>query len=312
MPSTRRRRSLAFTCTLAGIVVGSCGGSLPGPTSTARPPGPTPTARWSGPPRLVIRSTSPAGVIWSVTERGRPQRRSPLQVPYQDTELGPAAADGSILASTDGQLLVLTVDGSSLAVTAAAPAPPGQVLLPACFAGDGRPVFADAETLTLVELSPAGIVPFTDVAFTLGECAPLADGRTLVAVDGGGLVARRLGGPSTPIAGIAGRRLSGGGGLVAMTDPSSEPGEAVVREATVSEDGVLGAEIGRVAGRGTERVVNAQLSPDGGWLAVVLERETDAEPEARLRLYRVASDGLTQVSDLAIEVGAQITVLPSP
>jgi hypothetical protein len=95
-----------------------------------------------------------------------------------------------------------------------------------------------------------------------------------------------------------------------MTDPANGSGEAVVRRGPVSADGTLGAAIGRIAGQGTERVVNAQLSPDGGWLVVLVERETEAEPEGRLRLYRVATDGLELVSDSPIEVGTRVTVLP--
>ncbi len=59
-----------------------------------------------------------------------------------------------------------------------------------------------------------------------------------------------------------------------MIDPSTEFGEAVVREGTVSEDGSLGAVVGTVRGGPDGRVVDARSSPDGRWLAVVLERET--------------------------------------
>ncbi|MET1231924.1 MAG: hypothetical protein ABWY52_03625 [Candidatus Limnocylindrales bacterium] len=249
-----------------------------------------------------------------MTEPGFPERRSPLAVPFAAAELGPASPDGLILATTGDRVLVLKVSGSTLTPTESAPMPHGQTLLPACFGGHGRPVFADAESLTLVELTDDRTRPFSDVEFTLGECAPLADGRTLVAVDGGGLVADGADGSSTRVVGIRGRHLSGGGGLVAMTDPASELGAAVVHRATVSNDGVLGTEIGRVAGRGPERIVNAQLSPDGGWLAVVLAIETgadpEAEPDARLRLYRVSDDRLTRLADLVLEVGARITLLP--
>jgi hypothetical protein len=328
MSAARRRLPLA----LAAVLVGACGvppgrTSSPAlPTSTAsRSPAPAApgtssaglaSPAFSGLARIVIRSVSPSGVTWSVTERGVPEHRSPLRMPFAEAELGPASPDGMILATTGDQVLVLTISGSTLTSTVSAPMPQGQMLLPACFGGDGRPVFADAESLTLVELTDGRARPFSDVAFTLGECAPLADGRTLVAVDGGGLVADQAGGPSTQVVGVRGRHLSGGGGLVAMTDPTSELGEAIVRIGTVSKDGVLGAEIGRVAGGGAERVVNAQLSPDGRWLAVVLAIEAGADPgpdqDARLRLYRVGDDGLTRVADLALEVGAHITLLPGP
>ena len=42
-----------------------------------------------------------------------------------------------------------------------------------------------------------------------------------------------------------------------------------MREGTVSEDGSLGAVIGAVAGGPDGRIVDAQSSPDGSWLAVV-------------------------------------------
>jgi hypothetical protein len=279
----------------------------PETTVTTQPTAPGSVA---GSPRIVIRSPSPSGATWSMTEPDQPERWSPLEVPFADLELGPAARDGLILATTAGEGLIVGIDGPRLTTTASVPVPPGQGLVPACFAGDGRPIYADSETLGLVELTAAGTRPATDVPFTLGECAPLADGRTLVAVDGGWLVAEMDGGPFTQIVGVRGRHLSGGGGRIAMTDPSSASGEAVVRRGTVSSDGTLGEAIGRIAGRGAERVVNAQLSPDGGWLVVLFERETEAEPVGRLRLYRVAADGLDLVSDLSIDVGTRITVLP--
>ncbi len=85
-----------------------------------------------------------------------------------------------------------------------------------------------------------------------------------------------------------------------------------MREGTVSEDGSLGAVIGTVAGDPDGRIVDAQSSPDGQWLAVVVERETAAGPEARLRVYRVGNDGLTLVNECALEVGARITILADP
>ncbi len=96
-----------------------------------------------------------------------------------------------------------------------------------------------------------------------------------------------------------------------MTDPSNELGEVVVRQATLTADGVLGAEVGRVQGRGTERVVNAQLSPDGGWLAVSLERDGTAGIEGRLRLFRVDERSLTEVDDVPVAIGARLAVLPA-
>ena len=160
---------------------------------------------------------------------------------------------------------------------------------------------------------PEGVVePFGAVAFTVGECAALADGRTVIAIDGGGLVAVSPDGAATPIAGALGRHLSAGGGRVLMIDPSTEFGQAVVREGTVSEDGSMGAVLGAVAGGSAGRVVGAWLSPDGHWLAVVLERETATEPEARLQVYRVGNDGLTAVTETTLEVGARITMLGDP
>jgi hypothetical protein len=314
---------------IAGVLVGSCANPPPGPTEpstqTAEVPSPilaTPSAaiattppatvdHAAGSPRIVLRSASPSGTAtWSVTEAGQPQRRVPLEILSSDLELGPASEDGLILATTAVAGLMVGIDGTKLTRTASVPLPPGRRLVPACFTGDGRSVYADAETLALVLLTAADLRPFGDVPFTLGECAPLADGSTLVAIDGGGLVAVDTKGASTAIVGALGRHLSGGGGLVAMTDPASESGEAVVRRGTLSGDASLGAAIGRIAGRGAERVVNAQLSPDGGWLVVLVERETEAEREGSLRLYRVATDGLKLVSDVPVEVGTRVTVLP--
>jgi hypothetical protein len=257
-----------------------------------------------------MRAPSPSGATWWVTEVGRPDIRSRLEVPFDDADLGPAAPDGQVLLTTTDRIVAARVDASTLTPTASVPMPAGLPLEPACYGGDGRALLADAETLDLVELDGRTVRPFTYVGFTLGECAPLADGGTLVAVDGGGLVAVRDGATSIPIVGLLGRHLSGGGGRLAVTDPSDERGAAVVRQATVSEAGVFGAEIGRVVGRGAERVVDVQLSPDGSWLAVIVEDESDAGPIARLRLYRVTEGGLTEITELEIDLGTRIALLP--
>ena len=97
-----------------------------------------------------------------------------------------------------------------------------------------------------------------------------------------------------------------------MIDPSTEFGEPVVREGTVSEDGSMGVVLGAVAGGSAGRVVGAQLSPDGHWLAVVKEHGSATGPEARLQVYLVGDDGLTAVTETTLEVGARITVLGDP
>jgi hypothetical protein len=257
-----------------------------------------------------MRSPGSSGATWWVTRAGRPDLRSPLALPFTDADLGPSSPDRQVMLVTADRIVLASVVAATLTETSSVPMPAGQRLEPACFGGDGRALLADAETLELMELNGSRVRPLTDVGFTLGECAPLADGRTLVAVEGGGLVAVRDDATSIPIVGLLGRHLSGGGGRLAVTDPSTERGATVVRQATVSETGVLGPEIGLVAGRYGERIVDAQLAPDGGWLAVTVEGEVDAAPVARLRLYRVAEDGLTEVSDLEIAVGTRIALLP--
>lgn len=236
----------------------------------------------------------------------------PIVVPFADLELGPVSADGSILATTAAQAVSVRFDGRALITTSAMPLPVGRPFLPACYAGDGRAVFADAETLSLVTLPKGVVEPFGAVAFTIGECAALTDGRTVVAIDGGGLVAVSPDGAPTPIVGGLGRHLSAGGGRIFMIDPSTAFGEAIVREGTISEDGSMGAVLGVVAGGPAGRVVNARASPDGHWLAVVLERESASEPEARLQVYRVGDDGLTAVTETTLEVGARTTLLGDP
>ncbi|HVQ22531.1 MAG TPA: hypothetical protein VMT36_04610, partial [Candidatus Saccharimonadia bacterium] len=232
-----------------------------------------------------------------------------IAAPFEDLDLGPASVDGSILATTAAQVVTIRLDGPALITTSSLPLPGVEPLVPACYAGDGRAVFADADTLSLVTLSEGGVEPFGAVAFTLGECAALADGRTVIATDGGALVAVGPDGAAVPIVGTRGRHLSSGGQRLFMIDPSQEFGAAVVREGTVSEGGSLGAVVGAVAGSPAWRVVDARPSPDGSWLAVVVERETATEPEARLRVYRVGTDGLAMVTESAIEVGARLTVL---
>lgn len=334
-----RRSSVAVRCLFigfAGVAIGSCGRPAPGPndasvhpwhpaspsaTLAASPPAatrPSPSAAASATvgevPRILVRlpPTATSGASWWVTEPGHPDRRTPIVVPFADLELGPASADGSILATTAVEALTVRLDGLELVTTSSVPLSGDHALVPACYAGDGGAVFADAETLSLVALRDGVVERFGAVAFTLGECAALADRRTVVAVDGGGLVAVGPDGASTRIVGARGRHLSAGGRRLAMIDPSKEFGEAVVREGTVSEDGSLGAFIGAVAGGPAGRVVGARSSPDGRWLAIVLERETATEPEARLRVYRVDDEGLSVVAESALEVGARITMLAAP
>ncbi len=303
-----RRRPVAaryLLTAIAGVAIGSCGSLPPGPTdvsghparpapasatTAASPPTATSTsesaaasASVDGVPRILVRllPTTTSGSTWWLTEPGHPDSWTPIVAPFADLELGPTSADGSILATTATQALTVRLDERELVTTSSASLPVGHRLIPACYAGDGRAVFADAETLGLVVLSEGVAEPFGAVAFTLGECAPLAGARTVVATDGGGLVAVGPDGASTPVVGALGRHLSAGGRWLFMIDPSTEVGQAIVRQATVSEDGSLGAVIGRVAGGPVGRVVDARSSPDGRWLAVVLGRGTATRPEAQ-------------------------------
>jgi hypothetical protein len=80
----------------------------------------------------------------------------PIVVPFADLELGPASADGSIPATTTAQALTVRFDGRAdhdISDAAACwPRPP-----PACYAGDGRAVFADAETLAWPSRGRGGV-----------------------------------------------------------------------------------------------------------------------------------------------------------
>ena len=323
MPATRRLPTVVrhLIVMLVVVTVGACGASPPGPTA-AGPSSPSATSTATlraassagsiaDTPAIILRSPLASGFGWELIEAGAPRRRVPLRPLSPDAELGPATADGRILMAADGQVVVATVDGGSLTPAASWPMPAGSTLVPACFDGRGRPVLADTETLALSVRTASGFEPLLAPMSTLGECAVLADGRTLVSVEGGHLAA--IGGQAAivPVIGALGRHLSAGGGLVAMIDPSNELGQVVVRQATLTADGVLGAEVGRVQGRGTERVVNAQLSPDGSWLAVSLERDGTAGIEGRLRLFRVDARSLTEVDDVPVAVGARLAVLPA-
>jgi hypothetical protein len=334
-----RRMSVAsryLFVAVASVAIGACGRLPPGPTDASghlvNPAPPSATVAASPAiatsastssatsatvdevPRILVRVPSRATSerTWWVTEAGHPERRTPIVAPFEDLELAQASADGSILGTTAALALTVRIDGSELKTTSSMPVPVGRMLLPACYAGDGQAIFADAETLSLVALRDGVVMPFGAIAFTLGECAALADGRTVVAIDGGRLVAIGPDEGSTPIVGALGRHLSTGEGRLAMIDPSKEFGEAVVRDGTVSEDWSLGAVIGAVVGGPAGRVVDARSSPDGHWLAVILERETPTEPEARLRFYRVGDDGLTMATETLLEVGARIIVLAGP
>lgn len=346
---SRRRTSIGrgaariFGPILAAALVGSCGGLPPGPTAT--PPGPitrpaitepdpsatpasvvTPSPTSSdtpnpgvGPlPTIVIRApTEDGGATWALVRPGSAVAGSPLQVEPADAELGPAAADGTLLLSGRGRILSAAVAGDRLLATASRPIPGDRAVVPACITGDGLTVLADTETLDLLVLAGHGLEPLANLPGLLGECAPLADGRTLVSTEGGALAAIGPGADAVAVDGGRGRHLSGGGGLVAMIDPSTEGGEVVVRHGLVDGSGLLGSVVARVAGTETERLTDAQLAPDGRWLAVTVLDETGTasgggggDRVARLRVYAVTGDGLLEMADEPLVLGARYALLP--
>ena len=90
-------------------------------------------------------------------------------------DLQPAGADGSILVMSADEVFLAEIGSDGLAPIERIPA--DRAVLPACVAGDGRPVVADAETLELLVSGEVGLSPLTDVPFTTGDCAPLPDGH---------------------------------------------------------------------------------------------------------------------------------------
>ncbi|HEY8167146.1 MAG TPA: hypothetical protein VIF84_00390 [Candidatus Limnocylindrales bacterium] len=295
-----------------GLSVVACTAIWPGPATaparTQRPATPHSSIPAEGLPRLIVTLPDDGGATWWLTAPGEPSRRTAIKVPDSRAWLGPVAVDGTIALVTPTSIVRTVLDGDALRPVTKTAVPEDRTIGGACMAGDGRLIAADAETYELLDLVPGEARPFTDVPFTIGECAPLADGRTLVAVDGGGLLTIGADGDATPIPGAHGRRLSGGGGRVAMTDPTATDGLAIVRQATITATGELGPELGRVVGDPGRRLTRVQLSADGQWLAVTLVGVGDAQ--AQMQFYRVGDDRLTLAASSPIELDARLVILP--
>lgn len=314
MHSPRRPAILAALL----VVGGACGASPPAPTGdpSASPPALVTPDAADRLPAMIIRTDLDDGLRWWVTSPGAPLARRPLAVPAGDVQLGPAAVDGSILLTLGGAtaavarlggdeltpMRVVDLETSGLGAS-----------VPGCLSAEGAIAVADADTLSLSVLPPDGRAVPIEVPLSLGECAWLEDGSLLLSAEGDRLFAwDARTGDELPLA-ASGRHPSSGGGLVSVVDRTG-PRPTVVVRAThpVEEDpDPLGPERFRILTGPDELIVNAHLSPDGGWLALTLEVGPEGATSRWVRFYRVTVAGPEAKGEIRLAGREQVTLLPA-
>jgi hypothetical protein len=267
-------------------------------------------------PVLIVRADDADGLHWFATVAEDPSRRHVLTVPPGVVEIGPASLDGTVIVTSGTRLLfaglrgdVLTVDrGVDLGRLGLGPASP------ACSGPDGSVAVANEETLALTLVPRTGSAVPVDVPDALGECAWLGDGHLLVDREGDRLLsADPLTGRALPVAGGAGRHPSTGGGALSLVDRSGAP-RVVVRSAGLAgPDGTeLGTALFEIRAAPGELISRAQLSPDGGWLAVEVILDPEAAAERRLRLYQIAEGAPRLATEIPLAPGERVILMPAP
>ena len=313
MPSPRRSAILAVIL----VVGGACGTPRPAPT---RDPSASPSTAVTSDaadriPAMVIRADLDEGVRWWVTSPGAPLARRPLAVPAGDVQLGPAAVDGSILLTLGATAAVARLSGDELAPMRVVDLGAGGLgaSVPGCLSAAGTIAVADTDTLALSVLPPDGRAVPIEVPLCLGECAWLEDGSLVFSAEGDRLFAWDAGTGDVLPLGASGRHPSSGGGLVSVVDRSGPRPVVVVRATNpVPEDpDPLGPERFRILTGREELVANAQLSPDGGWLALMLEVGPEGATSRRVRFYRVTVAGPEGKGEIALGGREQVTLLPA-
>lgn len=313
MHSPRRPAILAALL----VVGGACGASPPAPTGdpSASPPALVTPDAADRLPAMIIRADLDDGLRWWVTSPGAPLARRPLAVPVGDVQLGPAAVDGTILLTVGASAVVARLNGDELAPMRVVDLRTGGLgaSVPGCLSAAGAIAVADADTLGLSVLPPDGRAVPIEVPLSLGECAWLEDGSLMFSAEGDRLFAWDAGtGDELPLA-ASGRHPSSGGGLVSVVDRTGPQPIVVVRATnTVPEDpDPLGPERFRILTGPDELIANAQLSPDGGWLALMLEVGPEGATSRRVRFYRVTVAGPEAVGEIPLGEREQVTLLPA-
>jgi hypothetical protein len=230
-------------------------------------------------------------------------------------QLGPAALDGSILLTVGATATVARLSGDELVPIRVVDL--GAVGLgasvPGCLSEAGAIAVADADTLGLTALPPDGRAVPIEVPLSLGECAWLEDGSLVLSAEGDRLVAWDAGtGNELPLA-ATGRHPSSGGGLVSVVDRSGPRPVVVVRAINPAQEDPdpLGPERFRILTGPDELIANAQLSPDGGWLALTLDVGPEGATSRRVRFYRVTVAGPEAVGEIPLGEREQVTLLPA-
>ncbi|MFI5254427.1 MAG: hypothetical protein ACHQ15_03080 [Candidatus Limnocylindrales bacterium] len=288
------------------------------PTASSGPTlAPSPSASASAPryPVLLIRADEADGLRWFATDPGDPTRRHPLAVPAGVTDLGPAAADGSVALTSPSLLVIAVLRGGALVATRTVDL--GRLGLgpasPACRGPEGSVTIADEATLALTVIPAAGSAIAIDVPDALGECAWLPDGRLLaVREDDRLVVADPRTGRARAVGGGSGRHPTTGGGLLALVDRSG-PTRVVLRAAGLG--GPSGITLGPadfVIDPGPDELITrAELTPDGTWLAVDVTLDPEGSAARRLRLYRLGAGGAILATEVPLGSGEQVIVMPA-
>jgi len=313
MHSPRRPAILAALL----VVGGACGAPPPAPPgdpSTSPPAVVTPDAA-NHHPAMVIRTDTDDGVRWWVTSPGAPPVRRPLAVPAGDVQLGPAGVDGSILLTLGATAAVARLSGDELAPVRVVDLGAGGLgaSIPGCISEARTIAVADAETLGISVLPPEGGAVPIEVPLSLGECAWLENGSLVLSAEGDRLFAWDAGtGTELPLA-ATGRHPSSGGGLLSVVDRSGPRPVVVVRatNAVREEPDPLGAERFGILTGPNELIANAQLSPDGGWLALTLDAGPEGTTSRRVRFYRVTVAGPEATGEIQLGEREQVTLLPA-
>jgi hypothetical protein len=299
------------------VVGGACGTPPPAPTgdpSASPPTVATPDAA-DQVPAMVVRADLDDGVRWWVTSPGAPLARRPLAVPAGDVQLGPAAVDGSLLLTVGTTAATARLSGDELATIRVVDlgAQGLGVSIPGCLSEAGTIAVADADTLGISVLPPDGGAVPVEVPLSLGECAWLENGSLVLSAEGDRLFAWDAGtGNELPLS-ATGRHPSSGGGLVSVVDRSGPRPVVVVRATNpVQEDpDPLGPERFRILTGPDELIANAQLSPDGGWLALTLDAGPEGATSRRVRFYRVTVAGPEANGEIPLGEREQVTLLPA-
>ena len=315
MAATRRHALLGFL--VVGIAACTPMPTTPSPTiaptATATVvPSSSPTGRY---PVLIVRVEDVDVLHWYVTSSADPSQRRRLAAPPGDVELGPAATDGTVPLTVGSSLLLAALRGDDLTIERTIDL--GRLGIaastPACLGPGPRVAVADHEALALTVVAADGpAVPVT-APDALGECAWLDDGRLLLDREGDRLAVADAGtGTVHVVSGGSGRHPSTGGGLIALVDRSGHTAVVVLDGDLGGPDGtVLGSPRFTIDPAPDELISRAQLSPDGGWLAVEAILAPEGDALRRLRLYEIASGVPVSKVEIPLGPGEQVVILPT-